>query len=220
MKKNNEVTIIIYEAKYDIAETFKYFIDSQEGYYCPAYLSSPHNILSDIQTLNPDIIFLDINISPIKCIDALRKIRLNKNHVPAIMLSHYDDYDDNNIIEYIKNGAHGFVAKKHTQESVINAIEEVLQGGVYINPLIAKQIFNILQKVPMASNPAIELSNREIEILDKLSTGLSYKLIANELNISKHTVDSHLRKIYSKLHVHSATEAVAYYLNEKHTSQK
>lgn len=214
MNAKNEITIIIYEGKYDFAETFKCFIDTQKGYDCPAFHISSEHILEDIKEHKPDIIFMDINISPQKCIESLRKIRLNKSHVPVIMLSHTQDYDDANIIEYIKNGAHGFIAKAHTQESVITAIEEVLEGGVYITPNIAKQIFRILQAVPVV-NESINLSDREIEILEKLSKGLSYKLIADVLNISRHTVNSHLRKIYSKLHVHSATEAVSFYLSEK-----
>ena len=214
MNTHNEITIIIYEGKYDFAETFKCFIDTQEGYDCPAYLLAPDNILEDLKAHQPDIIFMDINISPQKCIESLRKIRLDQSDIPVIMLSHTQDYDDANIIEYIKNGAHGFIAKAHTQESVITAIEEVLQGGVYITPNIAKQIFRILQSVPIV-NEASNLSYRETEILEKLSKGLSYKLIADVLDISRHTVNAHLRKIYSKLHVHSATEAVSFYLNEK-----
>mgnify|MGYP000403909637 CR=1 FL=1 len=91
MNAKNEITIIIYEGKYDFAETFKCFIDTQKGYDCPAYHISSEHILEDIKEHKPDIIFMDIKMPGMDGYETTRKIKDKPafQHIPILFLSQY-----------------------------------------------------------------------------------------------------------------------------------
>jgi len=107
------------------------------------------------------------------------------------------------------NGASGYLLKKTPPAKILEAIHEVHNGGAPITSSIAKKILQMFPKTPARSTEIDKLANREQEILQLLMKGFSYKMIAAELNISIETVRTHIKRIYDKLHVHSASEAIA-----------
>jgi DNA-binding NarL/FixJ family response regulator len=119
-------------------------------------------------------------------------------------------FDDNeNIFQAICNGANGYLLKKSPPAKVIEAIKEVHEGGAPITPAVARKILALFPKTPARSNDIDKLASREQQILQLLMQGFSYKMIAAELTISIETVRTHIKRIYEKLHVHSAQEAIA-----------
>ncbi len=107
-----------------------------------------------------------------------------------------------------------FILKNTPPEKLIQAIHEVAGGGAFFTPSVAKRILNNFQQQP-AKAEFIQLSDREKEILRALVDGLSYKMIADKLGLSFHTIHTHIKNIYEKLHVNSKGEAVAKALKNK-----
>lgn len=92
----------------------------------------------------------------------------------------------------------------------------MLEGGAPMTPSVARRVLQMFQHQSSATTENhFDLTSREIEILSMLTKGMSYKMIADAGNITFHTVNSHLKKIYEKLHVHPATEAVAKAIDQR-----
>ena len=129
--------------------------------------------------------------------------------IKIIMLTVFDN--DENIFNAIKAGADGYLLKDVNPHELFNGIVDTLNGGAAMNPSIALKTLKLLRN-PVdfkdISKEEINLTNREVEVLEQLSKGLSYKVIADNLFLSPSTVRKHIENIYSKLQVHSKLEAV------------
>lgn len=169
-----------------------------------------------VQKFNPDVILMDIDMPGRTGIEAVQKIRAVNKNVQIIMLTVFDD--SSHVYDAIYAGANGYLLKKNASDKLINSIREVLHGGAPMSPTIARMVVNHMQQPSQASQaPAADyqLTPREKEILQSLSRGNSFKLIAAELGISLDTVRTHIKRIYDKLHVRSQIEAVSKAINEK-----
>jgi DNA-binding NarL/FixJ family response regulator len=163
------------------------------------------NVLQDIETYYPEVVLMDINMPLVDGLEGLKQIKLTYPSVQVLMQTAYDDSE--NIFTSIKNGASGYILKSDSANKIMQAIEEVHQGGVVMNPTIAKKVIDYFTP-QKKENP---LSAKENEILIHLSDGMSYKMVANEMGISYTTVNFHVKGIYTKLHISSLGEAIAYY---------
>ncbi|MGB3076736.1 MAG: response regulator transcription factor, partial [Chitinophagales bacterium] len=104
-------------------------------------------------------------------------------------------------------GASGYLLKKTPHEKIHDAILDVLNGGAPMTSSIARKVLDLFPKTPSRSEELDKLAPREQEVLNLLVTGHSYKMIAEKCGITLETVRSHIKHIYEKLQVHSATEA-------------
>lgn len=161
--------------------------------------------------LDPQIILLDIGLPGMSGIDGIPLLKSIAPSAKIIMLTIQDDNES--IFNAICNGASGYLLKDSSSDKILSAIKEVLNGGAPMNASIAFKVLEMFKNF-IPEKKDYNLSLREIEILHLLVEGLPKKLIADKLSISYHTVDSHLRKIYEKLKVHSASSAVAKALKE------
>lgn len=163
------------------------------------------NALSDIDNYDPDIVLMDINMPQVDGIEGLKLIKTHHPDVKVLMQTAFDDSDK--IFTCIKNGASGYILKSDKPQRILQAIEEVIQGGAAMNPAIAQKVLDYF--IPKTiQNP---LSPKETQILAHLAEGLSYKLVADKLGMSYATVNTHAKRIYEKLHISSLGEAIAYY---------
>lgn len=165
-------------------------------------------IEDDVTALQPDVVLMDIDMPGTNGIEGLKRLRKQSPGVFIIMQTVFED--DEKIFTAIHAGAHGYFLKKTKPEKLIEGIREVLEGGAPMTPSVARQVLTMFTaKSDAGEKNLFNLTEREIEILSMLSKGMSYKMIADAGGISYHTVNSHIKKIYEKLHVHSATEAVS-----------
>jgi len=161
---------------------------------------------SSFTKLKPDVILMDIDMPPSNGVEALIAVRKKFKELPVIMLTVFEDNE--NIINSICAGANGYLLKKDIDQ-IVPAIKDVLNGGAPMTSTIARKVLQLFPGKPSLKIETQEsLTKRETEILSWLGKGYSYKMIAAELQVGVETIRSHIKKIYKKLQVNSATEAV------------
>jgi DNA-binding NarL/FixJ family response regulator len=168
-------------------------------------------VAQQIKDRKPEVVLMDIDMPEVSGIEATKIIKELSPSTVVIMQTVFED--DDKVFQSLKNGASGYLLKKTAPEKIIDAIREAHEGGAPITPSIASKMLKFFQEAnPPSTNYA--LTEREKNILSLLVDGLSYKMIAEREAISFHTVNSHIRKIYEKLHVHSLGEAVSKAIKE------
>jgi len=209
--KRTEVAVI--EDNRLFRKTLVDFINQSSEMFCKNDFISCEDAIEKMKSneIDPSIILLDIGLPGMNGIEAIPILKSISPSAKIIMLTIQDDNES--IFQAICNGASGYLLKDSSSDKIINAVKEVLDGGAPMNSSIAFKVLEMFKNfVPEKKD--YNLSSREIEILQLLVEGLPKKIIADRLSISYHTVDSHLRKIYEKLKVHSASSAVAKALKE------
>lgn len=169
------------------------------------------NVEDEVKKAPPDLILMDIDMPGMSGIEAVKRIRGFNKKTGILMLTVFDD--NTHILEAICAGASGYLLKKDVSEKLVPAIKDVLSEGASLSPAVAKMILNSMQQSNSSVN--YDFTNREKDILALLCKGNSYKMIAAALHLSFETIRSYIKKIYEKLQVHSATEAVIKAINEK-----
>jgi len=181
---------------------------------CPHAFSSCEQALSALEREPaPDVILLDVGLPGMDGIQGIREIKRRAPSVQVIMLTVYDDHQK--VFDAICAGASGYLLKTDDDEGIVQAIQEVLRGGAPMNPRVARLVLSMFARLAVPPKHDYGLSAREKDILELTVKGLLKKEIADQLALSYHTVDNHLRSIYEKLHVHSRSSAVAKALSER-----
>ncbi len=159
---------------------------------------------------NLDLILMDIEMPILNGIETTEIVKQKYPHIKIIMLTVFDN--DENIFNAIKAGADGYLLKEINAKDLHDGIVATLNGGAAMNPSIALKTLKLLRNPIEIENKqekeGIKLTNREIDVLEQLSKGLSYNLIADNLILSVGTVRKHIENIYKKLQVHNKLEAV------------
>jgi DNA-binding NarL/FixJ family response regulator len=163
--------------------------------------------------LAPDLILMDITMPGGSGLEATRQIKQALPDVVIVVLTVHSD--EEKLFEAIKNGAQGYLLKNIRSETMLTLIRGALKGEAAITPVLAgymlEEFRRLNQQQPGEDNEPVEsLTFREQEILGLVATSATDKEIADALNISLHTVKSHMRNILGKLHVNSRYEAARY----------
>ena len=199
--------VLLYDDNEALRQSMKTLLDEEPDMEFLAGIPNAETVETDVRELQPDVVLMDIDMPEVTGVEAVRRIRRINDSLPIIMLTVFDDNE--NIFKAICAGASGYILKRYASIEIPDAIRNVLTGGAPMTGTIARKV---LQMIPPAHNPQQEktdLSEKEISILQLLVQGFSYKMIAAELKISHDTVRFYIKKIYDKLHVHTATEAVS-----------
>ena len=157
-----------------------------------------------------DMVLMDIEMPGLNGIETTTLIKSRYPQVKVIMLTVFDN--DENIFRAIKAGADGYLLKEIDAQELYNAIIETLKGGAMLSPSIASKTLKLfrnselMDQVPNKDD--FNLSAREVEVLEQLSKGIKYEMIAQNLFLSKGTIRKHVENIYGKLQVHNKLEAV------------
>lgn len=169
-----------------------------------------NDLLSKLEkNKNIDLILMDIEMPECNGIEATKLVKSKYPQFKIIMLTVFDN--DENIFNAIKAGADGYLLKEVNPKDLHQGIIETLNGGAAMNPSIALKTLKLLRNPLDFENTEqedIKLTNREIEVLEQLSKGLSYNVIADNLFLSPGTVRKHIENIYTKLQVHNKLEAI------------
>lgn len=205
------IKILIIEDDATIRNNLVAFIEFQADIELVANFESIEDFISESskKDIDGDILILDIGLpgmSGIKGIPLIKKI------IPAIdiiMLTTYDD--DDMILGALQSGACSYLSKKTALEEIINSIRLVSQGGSYMSPAIARKLANTFYNEKQIRNE-FKLSPKQSEVIKHLVNGLSYKAIAQQMNVTTATIKTHIKRIYETLHVNNKAEAISKYL--------
>lgn len=188
-------------------EALELLIGLQPDMQCVGTFGDCRNLVDNLKDNPPDVTLMDIHMPNV---DGIEGVKLLQAHFPGTYIIIQTVFeDDEKIFNCLTAGAHGYILKKATNEMLIEAIHEVVNGGVPMTASIARRVLDFFSKRTKRNTETYDLSKREIEVLTELVNGLSQKMIAAKLFISVYTVNNHIRHIYEKLHVHSVSEAVA-----------
>jgi DNA-binding NarL/FixJ family response regulator len=204
--------IILYDDNEALGSSIKLMIEEEYDLEVTAFFTGAETVIEDIRVLQPDVVLMDIDMPDVNGVEAVTNIRKINKQLPVIMLTVFDDNE--NIFNAICAGASGYILKRSATEEIPNAIRNVLTGGAPMTGSVARKV---LQMIPANENAKeiFDITQHEKMVLQLLVKGYSYKMIAAELTVSIDAVRFHIKKIYDKLHVHSATEAVSKALKNK-----
>lgn len=207
------IKVLIYDDNEALRTSMEALITEAQGFELLAAMPNAETVETDIKELQPDVVLMDIDMPVVNGVDAVRKISKINEKLPVIMLTVFDDNE--NIFNAICAGASGYILKRYATEEIPSAIRMVLEGGAPMTGSVARKVLMMVPQAKTADQEKSNLTEKECAILKYLVNGYSYKMIAAELKISIDTVRFHIKKIYDKLHVHSATEAVSKAIKDK-----
>ncbi len=206
------IRIAIVEDDQPFARTLQEYVTLSQDIVCEAVFPNAEEALTKLAAPFPEVMLVDINLPKMSGIDFVGQLAQRNTGIICLMLTMYEE--STLIFDALKAGAVGYLLKRTPAAEIITAIQEAKAGGSPMTPQIARHVVDFFQKAAPRppSNPVNEaLAEREREVLDLLAQGYLYKEIAETLQISSHTVNSYLRRVYEKLHVRSRGQAVAKY---------
>jgi DNA-binding NarL/FixJ family response regulator len=175
----------------------------------------PHcvNVKDEMKKDHPDVVIMDIDMPNCSGIDGVRMIKEYDINIRVLMHTVFDD--DDKLFTCLSNGADGYLLKKDSSEHLIPAIREVFSGGAPMSPGIARRVLKAFHHPKETGVDKYHVTPREVQVLELLARGFSYRMIGLEFSISPETVKRHLKNIYQKLYVQCGPEAVAKAIREK-----
>ena len=206
------ISLIIYEDNVRLRESLELLLGTDTGFVIAGSFSDCSLVSDHMETLHPELVIMDIDMPGMNGIEGVRRIKTEFPDIKVIMYTVFDD--DNRIFDCICNGADGYLLKNTSPLKLIQALQELAEGGAPMSPFVAQKVFQFFRNRDQGRN-SFNLTPREIEILEWLVRGNSYKMIADKSSISIDTVKKHLQNIYHKLHVNCGTEAVVKALQHK-----
>lgn len=207
-EESKTTTIWILEDHEVFAKQIRRLIAGEDDMICPHHFTSAAELFDKLKFTNeqPDILLLDLGLPRRDGLEVLGDLRIQMPEVKVLILTSYDDREK--VYRAICNGASGYLLKTADPDEILGGIRDVIHGASALSSPIAKMILEGFARYGPVEH--IEpLTSREEDVLRYLVKGLIKKEIADQLSISQHTVDMHLRSVYRKLHVRSQTEAVS-----------
>jgi DNA-binding NarL/FixJ family response regulator len=207
-----DIKVAIVEDDVEIRNTLAHRIASNRGFKLVESYGDAESALIGLPLCRVDVVLMDINLPHMDGVECVRRLKQLMRDTQFMMLTVYDDA--NRLFKSLMAGASGYLLKRTPPGKLLEAIREVYDGGSPMTPEIARRVVQRFQTVPAGDvAPEEALTPREHEILNQLSKGYRYKEIVENLDISTGTLNSHIRHIYDKLHVHSRLEAVMKFMN-------
>ena len=200
------IKVAIVEDQKQTREGLGALISGTPGFATVGLWVSMEEALTKIEREPPDDVTADIRL-PV--MSGIVGVRLLKARYPRLLFLMFSVYNDNeSVFEAICAGACGYLLKDTPPSRLLQAVDEARHGGAPMSPEIARKVVTMFQSIAPPRSEDHDLSPREIQVLQLLADGHSYKTAASTLDLSLDTLRFHIRNIYEKLHVHSKSEAV------------
>ena len=202
----NPVTVSIVEDLDEVRDALERLIDQSEKFCFLEGFNNAEQAEQKIPLQPPDIVIMDINLPGMSGIECISRIKEKCPGTQFMMFTIYEE--DEKVFEALKAGAHGYLLKKTPKEKLLEALEELHNGGSPMSTGIARKVIELFEKRNQPPEELNALTNKEKQILELLAKGFLYKEIAVQLNSTRNTIKQHIHHIYEKLHVQNRTEAL------------
>jgi DNA-binding NarL/FixJ family response regulator len=197
--------LVIVEDDSLLLENLKLLLSGEPGIIVGGAFSSAEDALHALKMAAPDVMLADLGLPGMSGIDLIKKV---KEEMPGVeILAHTVFEDRENVFSAIKAGASGYILKGSSPREIVEAIHELHKGGAPMSPKIARKVIHEFQDENITSEQYI-LSQREKDVVRCIEEGLTYKEISKKLKISSHTVHTHIKNIYEKLHAKDRGDAL------------
>ena len=192
-------SVFIVDDHYMVIEGIRSLLQHEKSIEWLGHASNAESCLAFLRQRQPDVILMDINLPGISGIELCKEV---KERYPAVFVIGLSTFNQQSFIQkMMENGASGYVLKNATQEELVEAIETVMKGRIYLN----EEVSQALRK----ENPdRIVLTRREKEVLELIAGGLTNAEIAAKLFISITTVDTHRKNLLAKFEVRNTASLV------------
>lgn len=200
--------VVVVEDHAFVLESLRLLLRGEQTVTSVHAFCSAEDALKKAEWRKVDILLADLELPGISGIELISEITTRFPHVNSLAYTVHDDRE--NVFAAIKAGASGYILKGSTPRELIEALQELHAGGAPMSPKVARKVIVQLQQQLGAAANGLDslLSPREHEVLRRLEKGQSYKDVAAEMNISRHTVHSHIKRIYEKIQAGDRSEAL------------
>ncbi|MGI9592614.1 MAG: response regulator [Myxococcota bacterium] len=203
------ISVLIADDHSVVREGLRRVLESEPDIGVCAEASDGEEVLEMLREHRPDMVILDISMPKLSGLETLERVKARHPDLKAVLLSFRADPPL--IQSAVSLGADGYLLKNARKEEILAAIREVMGGGCYFSPPVAREIVEQLREPGRkGGEPFTQLSPREREVLRLIAEGLAAKEIATQLSISTKTVEAHRTSLMRKLGVRKATELVRY----------
>jgi DNA-binding NarL/FixJ family response regulator len=206
----NPVRVAVVEDKAAFRRGLNAIFELTPGIERVGMYATGEEALREIPKTAPDVVLMDINLPGISGIECTREIKRLRPVAQIVMLT--IEEDSGRMFEALRAGATGYLLKAATPAEIVEGIQLVAQGGSPMSAVIARRVVESSHGGKPPSSERESLSEREVEVLERIARGKRVKEVAADLDLSVTTVQTYLRRIYEKLQVHSQAGAVAVYL--------
>jgi two-component system, NarL family, response regulator NreC len=178
----------------------------REGFQVVGQASDGQEAVRLVPTVCPDVAILDVSMPILNGLDAARELQRSPQKTRTILLTRHDE--DQYVTEALRAGVRGYVLKNQAATDLVNAIQQVCRGEIYLSPSISRTVVEaFLSKTALPTDP---LTSRERQVLQLIGEGKSSKEIAALLGISLKTAESHRTRLMRKLDIHELASLVRY----------
>jgi DNA-binding NarL/FixJ family response regulator len=204
-----KVRVMIVDDHLVVREGLKQLLEVGGDIEVVAEVSSGLDCLHVIEQTLPDIIFMDIKMPGINGIEITRLLTEKHPRIKVVILTIYDD--NQYVTEAVKAGAKAYMLKDASRKDFLEVIDHVLQDKAFLDPNVTASVFDELKRSARTSsgNEKVAMTTRELQVIKALVDGLKDREIAESLNISEHTVHSHVKNVFRKLKVSSRSQAIS-----------
>ncbi|MEJ2649921.1 MAG: response regulator transcription factor [Sedimentisphaerales bacterium] len=205
----SKIKVMIVDDHTIVREGLKQLVSLEEDIEVVAEARNGLECLQLIESVRPDLIFMDVRMPGINGIEATRLVCQKYPEIKVVMLTIYDD--DHYVTEAVQAGAKGYIIKKINRDDLVKVIRHVVEDRAFLDPTVTATLFSVLikSKTTFKQKGKASLTKRELEVLKEMVAGHTDHDIADSLYISEHTVRSHIKNLYRKLGVSSKSQAVA-----------
>ncbi len=201
------IRVLLYEDNVALRDSLRILLSGLDQFDLIGAFGDCRNVQDEVLRLDPDVILMDIDMPVRNGIEGTFLAKKVNPSVEVLILTVFDDNDK--VFQAICAGASGYLLKKTPPVRILEAIEDIYNGGAPMTASIARKVLDLFPRQQAINNELDKLTPREQEVLRSLAAGNSYKMVAEALGISIETVRTHIKRIYEKLHVHSVAEAIA-----------
>lgn len=188
-------------------EALEIVLNGTPGFRCVSTHESGEDAVAHLPAEKVDLVLMDLSLPKMTGAECIRRLREQRPKLLALVLTVHEDTE--RIFQSLEAGAMGYVLKKTPPAQILEAIQELVDGGSPMSPAIARKVVQVFDRTDSVIAGMEHLSRAERAVLDLLLEGQIYKQIADGLSISAHTVRNHIHNIYEKLHVRSRREMIS-----------